>query len=576
MNKDMLEHFKNLKFQKKIFIICLLTSFLPTIILGFFCYNQVRDLLIDREKTVLRDSLLQENLRISSRLSEYDNIANYIIWNNDVLKILNGKYTTNYEMYVAYTKSLEPFTTTLQYLYPDISEITIYSDLKIYPRKTKLEPLSEISHLSWYADACNTLRPIWLYSSDEHTLSLVNRFYDIPADQTSLIVVTLDYDQVFSTLSSLYTESYGVMLIDGQGRQIYQYKTADMQNDPLSAEQLINARLHTKELAPYIIETVPTLNNDWTLCIYRPVSTITEPIQVITSTIVVIIFICLLLVLLLSSWLSSMIVRPLEKLSDNMRQVEQGNYKVTVSYHSSDEVGQLLQTFEHMVHELNHLINETLNAKILQTKLELKSLQAQINPHFFYNSLSLINSKAILAGQHEIGQVTRYLSTFYRTSLNKGKDLISVQDELENVRSYINIQLMMHSDSFDVVYDIDEEALSCSMINLMLQPLVENALKHGIDCKTTSERGCLIIAIRPAGSNLLLQVSDNGPGIPEAQLAKILTSNSDGYGIGNVHTRAQLQYGKQYGLSYRSEIDKGTVATLTIPKQYFPDSPITP
>lgn len=135
----------------------------------------------------------------------------------------------------------------------------------------------------------------------------------------------------------------------------------------------------------------------------------------------------------------------LEKLSANMEQVEQGNYEIEISYNTTDEVGQLISSFKKMVSTINNLINEVLLSKIKQQKYEIAILQFQINPHFLYNSLSLINSKAIIAGQNDISQMARLLSTFYRTMLNKGQPITTIASELENTKSYISIQQIMHS-----------------------------------------------------------------------------------------------------------------------------------
>jgi two-component system sensor histidine kinase YesM len=247
-----------------------------------------------------------------------------------------------------------------------------------------------------------------------------------------------------------------------------------------------------------------------------------------------------------------------------MRLIEQGDLSITIKQTSSDEIGHLIQAFGHMMERLKHLINEVLKSRITQQEYEMKALQAQINPHFLYNSLSLINGKAIIAGQDDISQMARLLSTFYRTTLNKGKNLISVRDELENTRSYAEIQRMMHSNSFDIVYDIDESVYSFSMPNLLLQPLVENSILHGIDHKETSDRGVLTIFCRRNDQMLIFKVLDNGCGMSAEQCENILTSESSGYGIQNVHHRVQLYYGTEYGLRYTSTKGVGTCATLTL------------
>jgi two-component system sensor histidine kinase YesM len=219
-----------------------------------------------------------------------------------------------------------------------------------------------------------------------------------------------------------------------------------------------------------------------------------------------------------------------------------------------------------MVHKLQEMINEVYKSKIAKQEYEMKALQAQINPHFFYNSLSLINSKAIIAEQEDISKMAQLLSTFYRTTLNRGKNTISVREELENTTSYIQIQRMMHSDSFDVRCEVDEGILDYTMLNLLLQPLVENAINHGIDHKESPGKAVLTITAKQSDNNLIFNVSDNGCGMEPELLKTILTTKTKGYGVQNVHHRVQLTYGVEYGLTYTSKLMIGTTVTLTIPK----------
>ena len=142
--------------------------------------------------------------------------------------------------------------------------------------------------------------------------------------------------------------------------------------------------------------------------------------------------------------------------------------------------------------------------------------------------------------------------------------MVPVREELENIRSYINIQSIMHSHSFDTNYDIEEEILSCTMPNLLLQPLVENAILHGIDYVEKPERGQLTITGCQIKNTLVFHISDNGPGIPPDKLSTILTADSKGYGVQSVHKRIQLLYGEHYGLQYESIEGKGTTVTLTV------------
>ena len=220
-----------------------------------------------------------------------------------------------------------------------------------------------------------------------------------------------------------------------------------------------------------------------------------------------------------------------------------------------------------MVCTINNLINEVLLSKIRQQKYEIEILQSQINPHFLYNSLSLINSKAIIAGQNDISQMARLLSTFYRTMLNKGKQITTIASELENTKSYIAIQQMMHSQSFDVVYDIDENILEYPIPNLLLQPLAENAIIHGLDHRELPGKAILSISCYQESQDIIFKVMDNGCGMSDEECEQILTKDSKGYGVKNVHQRIQLYYGEEYGLVFHSTKGMGTYALIKISRK---------
>lgn len=238
----------------------------------------------------------------------------------------------------------------------------------------------------------------------------------------------------------------------------------------------------------------------------------------------------------------------------------------------------------------------------------MQALRAQINPHFLYNSLSLINWKAIESGQEDISRITLELSNYYRTSLNKGRNTLTLEQELSNVRSYLQIQQLMHDGDFDVEIDVAAEILQYESLNLILQPLVENAIDHGIDLKTEGRgritiRGWQEPAQKPlthrtdmesdtqsetksgtesrtesrrepdveSGTDYLvvLTVSDNGVGMDKQTAADFLTVQSGGYGARNVNERLKLYYGDQYPLKVDSKQGEGTTITITFPARVY-------
>ena len=205
--------------------------------------------------------------------------------------------------------------------------------------------------------------------------------------------------------------------------------------------------------------------------------------------------------------------KPVEEMRNTIVRIKNGESSLRVSPVGwSEELTVLGTEFNEMLDRIQAMAEEELQNKMLVERTEFKMFQAQINPHFLYNSLSLINWKALEAGQQDISKITLALSSFYRTSLNRGKNVLTIEKEIENMKSYLEIQLCMHDNDFDVIMDIDEEILQYQTLNLLLQPLVENAIDHGIDLKEDG-RGYIKIIGRKDDSNIYLTVEDNGVGI---------------------------------------------------------------
>lgn len=276
----------------------------------------------------------------------------------------------------------------------------------------------------------------------------------------------------------------------------------------------------------------------------------------------------------IATWgISRSIYLPIKKLHDVTRTITKNDLQALVTHDNVDEITELGMSFNIMIGKIRELLDAKIKEQENLKKAELRALQAQINPHFLYNTLDTIIWMAESQKTDEVVQIVSALSNFFRISLSKGKDWIAIREEVERTRSYLTIQKMRYRDIMDFTIHVDDAVANCTILKLMLQPLVENALYHGL--KNQRRRGTITVrAIQKNEDEVLLQVEDDGIGIPPDKLARLtalLNDNSDeirserGVGLDNVNKRIKLYYGKQYGLSISSEYQTGTCVSLVIP-----------
>jgi len=276
-----------------------------------------------------------------------------------------------------------------------------------------------------------------------------------------------------------------------------------------------------------------------------------------------------------AAWLiSASVYRPIKKLHDVTTTITKNDLQVLVNSENMDEITELGNNFNIMIGRIRELLNAKVKEQENLKKAELKALQAQINPHFLYNTLDTIVWMAEANKSDQVIEIVRALSSFFRIALSKGKDWISIRQEIEHVRSYLAIQKMRYRDILDYKIEIDDDLLDGTILKLTLQPLVENALYHGI--KNKRNGGTIVVRAQRVSSDLVrLEVQDDGVGFTPYKLAQIrdvlsddsgeITLNEGGFGLANVNKRLKLYYGKQYGLYVQSEYLEGTQVVARIP-----------
>ena len=276
------------------------------------------------------------------------------------------------------------------------------------------------------------------------------------------------------------------------------------------------------------------------------------------------------LTIFLSYQIPRSITKPLQKLNEVTEQVAEGNLAVRSDVHTGDEVGVLSASMNIMIDKINDLLEQVTKEQVRLRKAEFELLQSQINPHFLYNTLDAIIWLAQAGEQKKVVSMVRSLSDFFRTSLNRGKDIISLKEEVLHVRSYLEIQQVRYQDILNYEIDVPEELGRYLIPKITIQPLVENALYHGIKNKRGS--GKIQIRGRRQEETLVIEIADDGIGISKERLwqvndgiqKKVLTGK-DIYGLYNVNERIRLNFGEKYGINIQSTYGEGTVVRVLLP-----------
>lgn len=388
--------------------------------------------------------------------------------------------------------------------------------------------------------------------------------------------VSMEASEFSSVLEDALSVQGGLLYIINGNDQLIgasdleQYRT--MSGSEIARKTVENAgkwEVYGDQDTQYLCYSQAIENTDWMLVAMIPYEAIMQEENTVRGILFSIAFLIIAICGVLIYFFSRSFTRRLSILSNTMHEVEKGNLQVELKTQDSDEIGMLYQAFNYMLRNMNALVKEQYeNGKAIKSA-ELKALQAQINPHFLYNTLDLINWEAMDHNAPEIAEISRALARYYKISLNRGEDLISLNEELRHVETYVQIQNYRFDNRISLHIDVPEELRGLKIQKIVLQPLVENAILHGMLMLEKGERGTVTITGWKQSGDLFLTVKDEGVGMPASQLRNILTDkpvvDRHGYGIRNIHKRLQLQYGEKYGLHFDSTPGKGTTVTIRIP-----------
>jgi two-component system sensor histidine kinase YesM len=473
--------------------------------------------------------------------------------------------------------------------HPEIAGILVVSS-DARPLSNEIQPITRdpLTQESWYREAVENpgtvrllprpigrnLRSSHEYSADE-VVSIVKAVVD-PASSTvrGVVLIDLRLGVMKAVFDDLTVGLGGFLFIVAPGGAIVYtpvnpivYRVRD---EWLGIPRAISVRRIRGE--DYQIVSQWSDYTQWKTVGVFPLNEIMRQVSSILYYSFIIAGVTVLIALIVALFFTSGIARPVIELRSLMKEAEEGNLGVRFEGRQEDEIGYLGKSFNTMIEEVQKLIDMVYHEQQSKREAELKILQEQIKPHFLYNTLDTIQWMAQEHGAQDIVEVVGALTTLFRIGLSRGKEMIRLHEELEHVRSYLIIQKARYEDKFDFSLRSDEDALSCMVLKLTLQPLVENAIYHGV--KERRGHGSIRVEAERRDGMLLMRVIDDGVGMSAEKLAEVRTllttshppaEGLSGYGIHNVHERIQLTFGSRFGLRYESAPERGTTVEVLHP-----------
>lgn len=564
--------------QSIIMSVLMAITLVTIVIMGFLLYQRFK-LAIDK-------------MAVSNTEATVESTVDRV--NSDLLDIRQIFDAANYNIVQEFDISSEKFAEQFSLLY-EVNSDKIES-LALYGNEGRLiasEPVAvekeniDVKGQDWYKNAESAIENVHfsiphiqnLYEDGlyrYHWVVSLSRYVDINDGEipgSGVLLVDMKYSVIEDVLKQINDSSEGIYyyMISRDGQMIYHPRKTEMARG-LFEENSLKASGY--EEGTYEIttdghkESVVVGNiayTGWKLIGVVPESVQTARINNFRYYIFTTIMVLMMMLLEGNRLISRKISKPIRKLDESVKTYEAGG-KTDIYIGGSSEIRHLGYSVQRSYERIETLMEEIIRQQNERRKSELDALQSQINPHFLYNTLSMMNWMAIRSNQMEISKVTLALSTFYRTALSKGEDVVTVENCIQNMQAYLEIQLTMHDNNFTVDWDIDPTIKNEKMPKLLLQPVVENAIEHGIDEKEDGDKK-LFLSFRGNGDDVEITVRDNGMGMPQEKAETLVTYQAKGYGLKNVNDRIRLLYGEKYGIQIFSAPDEGTTVVMRFPKE---------
>lgn len=562
---------------------------------GIYLYLQLSGSAISQAQIVMEQNLLQTRNSVMNKMNMIQNISKLLTSDIRLQTFLGSDFNNNSFAYDDYTSNISPYVENVLRQNPNVHSLRVYMTNPSIPEVyDSFYQISRIKDQQWVSEVTKNdanisgwrglhaekfLLNIPKRGEPENVFSFYQKINSIRYfDTVGLLEIEISESDLFDILNTESTGQIGdIFMIDRESNVVssnksalFKQKITDAGLAGIPLETAFNQVLKVNGRKSVVI-SVPLHDLGLRLIGIFPVSGLNEKVKETAFSITGILLIALVVLGFIVYVITNALLSRLKMIVLAMKRVKEGSLTVSVPVQSNDEFSQIAISFNHMTERIHELVETVYKSQLMEREAELKALESQVNPHFLYNTLATISWVARKAKSTEIVHLSGALAQFYRLVLNKGRREILIKDELEMVKAYLAIQKFRFEEMFDVFYDIDERVYEYCVVKNILQPIVENALNHGIEPKR--DRGTLQIkASLEANDMLCFKVIDDGVGMSKERLAALLVGNIErtsgsGYAVKNITERLNSYYGDKHAFHIHSAPGIGTSVMITFAKE---------
>ena len=556
---------RGLRFGAKIFLSYLIVIFLPLAVWNVVSYRQANDTILRQANASFDESFNSLTNQINGKMNNLSDNLLLVANNSSVGTVVNRQFADQYMEYYDIASIVDPMLNSLQMFRPEIKKMVIYTDGSIKDTRAMFKSFSDLSSFDESDVIMNSIAPVWFVNNNKVLLAKRIISNENPF-ALSAILLDIDYFFVFDESSMPDINQYGVIVSDANGNILLH-----RDDIPLSAKGVnrtpeeIFSEVKNPSNSSLIVREGTLASGTWNIFMYSNTNSLRlSPFDTFRTTLFFFLITSALMLITATLFTRSFSKR-ISVINTYTRNIVKNNFQNTITSDSKDEIGEITNSISDMVLETRQLIDEVYESHATQKVAEIKALQSQINPHFLYNTLSSINWMAIRSGNETMSKIITNLSNFYHSTLNKSGSLTTIERELETTKAYIDIQLLVNKDLFDISFNIEPSVLEYQIPGVILQPIVENAIEHGVRVLPEEIRGEIIISAYEVDDDILFDIFNNGPGLSDEEIEAIWESSSEGYGIKNVNDRLTLFFDDTSGITFKSA-PGGLTVTVRIPK----------